>query len=413
MLLLLFCVTVQTCVAQEDPDVGGIVGYKGMSMKGNWRPYNNNSPWNQIIPTGVGNHEENNDIIGGMTGKTIRLGNTYCPTMHVVGGQASKFQYHSSTNIYRFTHFPPAGCWNPDAEGNNGNGDDITDAPWPFIPGVTYAENTEDGRMIIIDKSAGNKYTAYEISHGTSTANLVGGYVQCSTFNIWNLGFRGYVYYRPPCSAGSPSGSGTGNSCASCDDYWPVAGGSGAGTPLLGGLIRPEELDNAVGAVLDPSHPDYNPDVASGDGLIHHALAFVYYFNRCGPPLYPVAYRADGTYPVNDITKPVEGMLFQLMDPDNSIENSVTNTFGKVIIRTLKKYGMYLVDGGSTPDTLAIYRQNMYTPGGETNAAWWERKYPGMYNSITSVSAGNFRVVDTVSWYGSRLLEEHSECLPH
>ncbi len=76
---------------------------------------------------------------------------------------------------------------------------------------------------------------------------------------------------------------------------------------------------------------------------------------------------------------------------------------------------MYLVDGGSTPDTLAIYRQNMYTPGGETNAAWWERKYPGMYNSITgiAVNINNFRVVDTVSWYGARLLEEHSECISH
>ncbi len=293
------------------------------------------------------------------------------------------------------------------------DGNDITDYAWPFIPGVTYAENTEDGRMIIIDKSAGNKYTAYEISHGTSTANLVGGYVPCSTFNIWNLGFRGYVYYRPLCSAGAPGGSG-GNSCASCDDYWPAAGGSGAGTPLLGGLIRPEELNNAVGAVLEPSDPDYNPDVASGDGLIHHALAFAYYFNRCGPPLYPVAYRADGKPSENGTDRPVQGMLFQLMDPDDSIENSVTNAFGKVIVRTLKKYGMYLVDGGSTIDTLAIYRQNMYTPGVETNAAWWERKYPGMYNSITgiAVNISNFRVVDTVSWYGARLLEEHSECVP-
>ena len=34
MLLLLFCVTVQTCVAQEDPDVGGIVGYIGYEYEG-------------------------------------------------------------------------------------------------------------------------------------------------------------------------------------------------------------------------------------------------------------------------------------------------------------------------------------------------------------------------------------------
>ena len=140
-----------------------------------------------------------------------------------------------------------------------------------------------------------------------------------------------------------------------------------------------------------------------------------YYFNRCGPPLYPVAYRADGNPVENGIDRPVQGMLFQLMDPNDVIENSISNAFGKVIIRTLKKYGMYLVDGGSTIDTLAIYRQNMYTRDVETNASWWERKYPGMYNSITgiAVNISNFRVVDTVSWYGARLLDEHSECNPH
>ena len=378
-----------------------------MSMKGNWRPFNNNSPWNQVIPAGVETHPESGGIIQDMDryhkNITIRLANEWCPTMHVVGGQASKYQYHSSTNIYRCTHFNLQNCWNPDVDGN-----DITDEAWPFIPGVTYPESTADGRMIIIDKSATNKYTAYEVTHGS--ANLVGGYAPCSMFNIWHLGFRGVVYYRPPCSAGSPSGSGTGNSCASCDDYWTSAGSSGCGTPLLGGLIRPEELLNAVGAVLAPTDPNYNPDVPSGDWLIHHALAFAYNFNRCGPPLYPVAYRADGAESVWDLSKPVEGMLFQLMDPDNSIENSISNPYGKVIIRTLKTYGMYLVDGGSNNETMALYRQNMHTPGGETNAAWWERNFPGLYNSITGVRAENFRVVDTVSLYGARLLWEHSEC---
>ena len=103
-------------------------------------------------------------------------------------------------------------------------------------------------------------------------------------------------------------------------------------------------------------------------------------------------------------------MQFQLMDPDNSIENSVSNDYGKVIIRTLKTYGMYLVDSGSNNETMALYRQNMYTPGVETNAAWWERNYPGLYDSITGVRAENFRVVDTVSLYGARLLWEYSEC---
>ena len=249
------------------------------------------------------------------------------------------------------------------------------------------------------------KYTAYEISHGPIDANLVGGYVPCSTFNIWSLAYNGIVTYRPLC---------TGNlQWPSCDDYWTCAGGHGAGTSLIAGLIRPKEFDNAVGAVLAPTDPGYNVDVPSGDGLIHHALKFAYNFNRCGPPLYPFAYRNDGTIvPIDcqDKSKPVEGMLFQLVDPYNTIENSISNAYGKVIVRTLKTYGMVLVDGGSNDETMALYVQNMFTPGVETNRQWWDRNYPGLYNSITGIKAENFRVVDTGDLYLSRLLWEHSEC---
>ncbi len=413
MLLLLFCMVAQTCVAQSDPEINGITGYLGMSMKGNWRPFNNYSPWNRTIPAGVENHLESGLIIGDMTGKgiTIRLSRDYNRTLHIVNSRASKYQYHSSTNIYRFTHFNPQNCWNPDAIGNGGNGDDITDEAWPFIPGVTYPEKTEDGRMIIIDKSAGSKYTAYEKSKGTSTANLEGGYVPCTTFNIWNLGYLGCVYYRPPCSA-SDLGS-SGNSCATCDAYWTCAGGSGSGTPLIAGLIRPEELTNALAAPLAPTDPNYNPDVPTGDGLIHHALAFAYNFNRCGPPLYPFAYRNDGPYPVTDTSKPVEGMLFQLLDADNSIENSISNAYGQVIVRTLKTYGMVLVDGGSNNDTMALYVQNMYNPNveTETNKYWWDSHYPGLYDSIIHIEAVAFRVVNTEA-LGARLLCGHAEACP-
>lgn len=269
-----------------------------------------------------------------------------------------------------------------------------------------------DGRMIEVDKSAGAKYTAYEITHGTNTANLVGGCASCSTFNIWNLGYTGYVTYRPPCTGGLQ--------WPNCDDYWTCAGGSGAGTPLIAGLIRPKELVTALAVSLSPADPDYNPDVATGDGLIHHALAFCYLFNRCGPPLYPTAYRNDGSVIPNecdDYSKPVEGMLFQLMDPDNSIEDSISDPYGKVIVRTLKTYGMVLVDGGSNDTSMALYIQNMYTPGGKTNRQWWDDPYAvpcfsGLYNSITGITAANFRVVNTEDVYpvSPRLLWEHSEC---
>lgn len=420
ILFSVFCAAAQTCVlAQEEPDVMGIPGYKGMSMPGNWRPFNNYSYWNTVIPAGIGDHSQSYYIINDMAEKgiTLRFNGTWTTTMHVVGSKASKYQYHSSTNIYRFTHFKPDSCWNPDPDN-----DDISNRAYPFIPGVTYPENMHDGRMIIIDKSATNKYTAYEVTHGSADLDSH-GHAICSNFNIWHLGYRGFVYYRPPCgSTGVPLVNG--DECTPCDDYWTCAGSSGAGTPLIGGLLRPEELDNAMAAPLAPDDPNYNPEVATGDGLIHHALSFCYYFNRCGPPLYPVAYRGDGSEPMTDLSKPVEGMLFQLVDPNNWLLNHMSNDWGKIVVRTLKTYGMYLVDGGSNPTSAALYLQNMYTPNVETNVSWWNRKYPGFLASITGIRIKKddgapdapyyFRVVNTESPsfhdYEARPLPEHAEC---
>ncbi len=102
MLLLLFCMVVQTCVAQEDPDVGGIAGYKGMSMKGNWRPFSNNSYWNRKIPENPPVHLESDAIINELKNRNypkeifLRLGEEWNPTLHVVGSQASKFHYQAT-----------------------------------------------------------------------------------------------------------------------------------------------------------------------------------------------------------------------------------------------------------------------------------------------------------------------------
>ncbi len=112
----------------------------------------------------------------------FRLGEEWNPTMHVVGSQASKFYYQARSvnlsnntirrgKIYRFTHFNPQNCWNPDADDD---GQDITDEMWPFIPGVTYPAKVDDGLMVIVDKSAGNKFTSYEVSHGHDFLNTEG-----------------------------------------------------------------------------------------------------------------------------------------------------------------------------------------------------------------------------------------------
>ena len=440
MLLLLFCMVVQTCVAQEDPDINGITGYKSMqALKRNWRPFNNNSFWNKTIPVTADTHPDSEAIIKELKYRNaldgskeifLRLGEEWNPTLHVVGSQASKFHYQARSDkienqvivgvrhgrIYRFTHFNLQNCWNPDAD--NIDNQDITDQKWPFIPGVTYPAKVDDGLMIVVDKSAGNKFTAYEVSHGHDYVNT-DGYAQCTTFNIWNLGYTGVVTYRPLCSASTPgSGSSGAASCASCDEYWQHAGGHGAGTSLIAGLIRPGELDNALAAPLAPDDPNYNPEVLSGDGLIHHALKFSYDQNRKGAPLYPFAYRNDGTMipKVDTFYKyPVEGMLFQLRADFD--ESTIDNEYAKVIVRTLKTYGMVLVDNGSNGYSMALYLQNMYTPNNDqaTNRVWWDSQYQNIYDGLAGtdsynnpkIKASDFRVVDTENLYLSHYLADH------
>lgn len=81
ILFSLFCAVAQTCVlAQEEPDVMGIPGYKGMeALPRAWRPFNNNSFWNTEIPSDAGVHSESGSVIAymnssnGINNRYIRL----------------------------------------------------------------------------------------------------------------------------------------------------------------------------------------------------------------------------------------------------------------------------------------------------------------------------------------------------
>lgn len=386
-LLFLLCgMLAQTSIAGD--------GYLGMSMPGWWRPFAANSPWNTPIPVGAADHPDNGDIIDKMEALQVRVrfANDYQSTMHVVGKldpttqQIPKYYYHSydqnhNTNLYRFTH--NENFWNPDAN----EPFDITDAEYPFIPGKTVPENTEDGRMTIIDVTSYPSYYAFEVSHGKKELDTCYPipHAQCTTFNVWDLAGTGTVKNRPICEGGLE--------WPNCDDYWTCAGGRGAGVPVIAGIVRPEELELAVSP--------------GGDGKIHHALSFAYDYNRCGPPLYPFAYRNDGTNPGNEY--PIEGMLFQLKSTFNV--SSIQNPYGRVIARTLKTYGAVLVDGGGG-NSMSFNLQNLFTDT-QTNRQVWDEKYPGFYDSIfNNIHPSNFRVVNTLETLSANPLCDHAEtCL--
>lgn len=388
LLFLLFGELAQTTFADDQ-------GYLGMRcLPGYMRPFAATSPWNTPIPGTATAHPESDGIISAMNAatntnpKAVRFSDDYQSTLHVVNSNNAnlpKYYYHSqnpnhSTNIYRFTH--NENFINPDV-----NGDDITDAMYPFIPGKTKPEDTPDGRMTIIDIKSYPNYYALEVSQGKLDLDAH-GHAQCSTFNIWDLNGTGTVKNRPVCTEWPV-----------CDDYWTCAGGRGAGVPVIAGVVRPEELTFAASL--------------AGDGIIHHALSFAYDYNRCGPPLYPFAYRNDGTNPGN--AYPIEGMQFQLLSSFKE-EEKITHPYGRVIARTLKTYGAVLVDGGGG-NSMSFNLQNLGTDtatGHLTNRQAWdiEPGFLGFYDSITVIKPSDFRVVNTPVTLGATLLCKHAEGCP-
>lgn len=409
LLFLLFSVFSQTTLADSQ-------GYKGMRyLPGWWKPFRgedpavpaNASPWNKRIPANATSHPDSSAIIGDMESHSvlIRFADDYQATLHVVNSSNSnlpKYPYHAqkdgggNTNVYRYTH--EQNTYNPDVLGN-----DITDLPYPFIPGKTIPEPFPldgDGRMTIVDI---NTNYAYEVSQGKAELDTCGvstvppgPHVWCSTFNIWDLNGTGTVKYLPPFC----------NTWGTCDPWWQCAGGRGAGVPVIAGMVRPEELYYAVSS--------------EGDGVIHHALSFAYDRNRSTTfdstevrwrkvrALYPFAYRNDGMYPGNKY--PIEGMQFQLNPTYPVNTTTIPNQYGRVIARTLQQYGAVLVDnGGGNSMTLNLQNLKYIDPNGSIvdNRTAWEQEFPGFYDSITVLHPVDLCVVNTPETLGAVILYEN------
>jgi hypothetical protein len=114
-----------------------------------------------------------------------------------------------------------------------------------------------------------------------------------------------------------------------------VASGDAANLPLLGGLIRPEEILQ---------------------GHIDHALVFGIPGVGRGAAICPATHNTPTT---NDPNAPHEGQRFQL-DPSVAISSLPIPAWEKPIARAMQVYGMYLRDSSGT---LTVYAENPISRG--------------------------------------------------
>jgi len=148
-----------------------------------------------------------------------------------------------------------------------------------------------------------------------------------------------------------------------------TASGDAANFPLLGGLIRPEEILQ---------------------GHIDHALVFSLPGIASGAPICPATHNAQTT---SDPSALREGQRVQL-DPSVDVDALSIPGWEKTIARAMQQYGMYLRDNGGT---LGVYAENPISRGYD---AW----SPLGLGSVGAVSLSG------IPWSRFRLLAPPAGC---
>jgi len=337
----------------------------GNSLPSTWRPFTNTSPWNTPIPENATVHSNSAEIMSLITNRVdhIRLADSQLTPIWVVNssnalavstntspGTNLIWTYMNSSNLFY--------AWDADTNG-------VSDDP---IPLSSEMNPSSEGYLCIIDPF---KRLAYELSdyHGWTNDTP-----ECGAFHIWNL---------------TENGVGQNPTNLTESQNWQTQGTKGSGLCLIGGVLRPEELEARE---------------------IRHALTFSFGLNRDVENgqimMYPPACRSDGMYTNNppDEIYPIEGMRFQL-DPSLGTSDfdewGITNRRERVFARALQDYGMVL---GDTGEDMAIAVQQLGTNAAASRAEW-ERLLPEFYNLITNIPTSAFRVIDT----GQEVIEKYFE----
>lgn len=174
------------------------------------------------------------------------------------------------------------------------------DVPFPL---TAAADPAGDGHLAVIDPVAGREFGMWQAKQsGTSWTASAGAAVSLAGDGV------------------APRGTASGNA---------------ANFPLLGGLIRPEEILQ---------------------GRIDHALVFGMPGIGQGPPVCPATHNAPTTSDPNALR---EGQLLQL-DPSLNVDALALPAWQKTIARAAQVYGMYLRDNSGS---LALYAENPIARG--------------------------------------------------
>jgi hypothetical protein len=305
-------------------------GYKGMSLPADFRAFSTTSPWNTPIPNNAAIDSYSNSMIKNLKSKApIIKGNLtkWTIPLFVIDSKISpKKNVKTTSDALNLTVDPDQ---NGIAEGLP-----IPEGVWP--------DPESDGHMTLVDPNVRKSWDFSRFQH------LSDGSYTASRIDIWDLNEAGFRK--------AFSGS-----------YWWTYGALGSGSPLIAGLIRPEEIEA---------------------GEIKHALVCATPINRkirstssgkfelCSPP----ASRTDG-YGIGNEYIP-EGARIQL-DPKLDINTLNLSPATKIIAKAMQKYGMY---NGLNSSNFTIYFQNLGPDGG----AW--KKYD-FFKDLQKIPVDKFRVL--------------------
>ncbi len=303
-------------------------GYLGMSLPAGFRAFSDLSPWNTPIlnPAEADLHSK------AMIGKLQQTAGTlrgaffkWTVPVHVI----------DSARCPRVKVRSLGGAKNRDID-PDGDGI-IEDVPIP--PGV-WPDPSKDGHMVLVDPQARQ---CWEFSRFGQNTN--GGYV-ASGISVWDLDGLGF---RLPFEG----------------SYWWTYGSNGAGTPLIAGLIRPEEIEA---------------------GEIRHALMCATPINRKTsrpggkPEVCPPASKTDGQGIGLDYIP--EGAHLQL-DPALNLNRLKLSPAVMIVARAMQKYGLFVTDGARD---FKVYFQNVGPDGGK-----W-RNWTG-FDDLNKIPIESFRVL--------------------